>query len=206
MRGFIVPLLFALACILNPAVSIAAQQEKPVDNNEIANKAKHLKSLLDDLLSNPNSSSIQKAIKNGDAQAKPLLDKALELKSRGEALLNEKNYLEAAVHFQSSLQYVMQAIRTQTSETENPPTIKAKLDEKLKTNESFIAAATSIVMQESNGDAIKLLKMAKEARIKAEAESKQGRGEAALAELENSTRLAQQAIMLVRQGKVMERN
>lgn len=203
MRSLIAPIFFALVCILYPASGICEQQEKPVAAKAVMDKANHLKSLLDDLLSDSNSSSIQKAIKSGDGQIKPLIDKARELKSRGEAALKEKNYLEAANHLQSSLEYVIQAIREQKSETEEPQ--KSKLEDKLKANESFISAATRVVKQESNAEATRLLEMAKDARIRAEADSKEGRNEEALAKLENSTRLAQQAIMLVRQGKVIER-
>ncbi len=205
MRDLLAPFFFALVLILYPAAGVHAQQEKPADTPELREKAIHLKSLLDDLLSNPNSSSIQKIIKSGDLAVDALIDKALELKSLGETALNEKNYLKAAMHFQSSLEYVIQAIRSQKNNAEEPQKIQASLEEKRKASDTFISAATRVVEQESNVEATRLLKMAKDARTRAEADSKQGRNEEALAELESSTRLAQQAIMLVRQGKVIER-
>lgn len=205
IRDLLAPFFFALVLILYPVPGVHAQQEKPADTPELREKAIHLKSLLDDLLSNPNSSSIQKIIKSGDPAVDALIDKALELKSLGETALNENNYLKAAMHFQSSLEYVIQAIRSQKNNAEEPQKIQANLEAKRKASDTFISAAARVVQQESNDEATRLLKMAKDARTRAEAHSKQGRNEEALAELENSTRLAQQAIMLVRQGKVIER-
>jgi hypothetical protein len=66
-------------------------------------------------------------------------------------------------------------------------------------------AATRVVNGESNGRAVEFLAEAKEVRGRADASVANGDAEAALQELEDSTQLAQQAIMSVRDGKVIER-
>ena len=67
------------------------------------------------------------------------------------------------------------------------------------------SAAARVVNGEPNGKAVDSLAEAREARSRADASVASGDAEAALQELENSTQLAQQAIMSVRDGKVIKR-
>ena len=72
-------------------------------------------------------------------------------------------------------------------------------------NDTFITAATRIVEGEPNDNAVELLASARSARARAEVTEANSDTGAALQELENSTQLAQKAIMSVRNGMVIQR-
>jgi len=196
-------IVFCTAAIT--VLPLYAAENSQADTIIIINQTNELKKLLNHLLLESNGSSIQKIIKQGDEPIKALIADAFKYKDEGEKLLSEKKYMEAAVSFQISLNFVFKAIRQGGGPAEPADAIAFKLKEHFKVNDTFIATATRVVGTQQNQDALKLLQLAKEARNRAENESSDGKDEAALQELENSTHLAQQAIMKIRNGQVIER-
>src|SRR3972149_3747424 len=183
LRNYLLCLSLIMCASVCPWSGLQAGDAGP-DDAAIIDRAIELRELLEHLLLDANDSSIQKIIKEGDEPTKALIAKALEMKSQGEQLLAEKKYLAAAVSLQSSLDYVFKAIR-QGNEQEGPPEmLQAKLQEHVKVNDTFISTATRVVTDEQNQDALKLLEMAKAARSRADAETGDGKSEAALLELE----------------------
>jgi len=205
MRNYLVLLLLTSIWILSPDSILLARNNDPADTQFVIERANNLKNMLDRLLVDSNHSSIQKAIKQGGESSKPLIAEALRLKSGGEQLLADKEYVKAAIMLQSALDHVFQAIRSEHNGAKAADTIDARLAENITVNDTFISAALRVVTGESNQDALELLAMAKEARNRADTKTGKGNLEAALEELEKSTRLAQQAIMSVRNGMVIER-
>jgi len=205
MRSHLIPLLLTSIWILSPGSNLLAQDNDPVDTQAVMERANNLKDILDSLLVDSNQSSIQKTIKQGGESSDPLIAEALRLKSNGEQLLAEKEYMKAAITLQSALDHVFQAIRSEENKDEPADALNVRLAEKITVNDTFISAASRVVTGAPNNDALDLLAMAKEARSRADTDSGNGDLEAALEELEQSTRLAQQAIMSVRNGTVIER-
>ena len=191
--------------ILSPDAIVLAQDNDPVDTQIVMERANNLKSMLDNLLVDSNHSSIQKVINQGGESSEPLIAEALRLKSSGEQLLAEKEYMQAAITLQSALDHVFQAIRSEHVDEVPVSVLNVRLADDIIVNDTFISAASRVVTGDPNKDALDLLAMANEARSKADKESANGDLEAALVELENSTQLAQQAIMSVRNGMVIER-
>ena len=205
MRNYLIPVLLSSMWILSPDAIVLAQDNDPVDTQIVMERANNLKSMLDNLLVDSNHSSIQKVIKQGGESSEPLIAEALRLKSSGEQLLAEKEYMQAAITLQSALDHVFQAIRSEHNKDEPADALNVRLAEKITVNDTFFSAALRVVTGEPNKDALDLLAMAKEARSNADTKSGDGDIEAALEELEHSTHLAQQAIMSVRNGMVIER-
>ena len=205
MRNRLIPLLLTSIWILSPDSILLAQNNDPVDAQVVMERANNLKNILDRLLVDSNRSSIQKVIRQGGESSEPLIEEALRLKSSGEKLLAEKEYMKAAITLQSALDHVFQAIRSEDNKDEPADALNVRLAEKITVNDTFISAASRVVTGEPNKDASDLLAMAKEARSRADTKTGKGDLEAALEELEQSTRLAQQAIMSVRNGTVIER-
>ena len=205
MRNYLIPVLLSSMWILSPDPIALAQDNDPVDTQIVMERANNLKSMLDNLLVESNHSSIQKVIKQGGESSEPLIAEALRLKSSGEQLLAEKEYLQAAITLQSALDHVFQAIRSEDNTGEPADALDGRLEENITVNDTFIEAASRVVTGEPNKEALDLLAMAKEARNRADTKSGKGDMEAAVEELEQSTQLAQRAIMSVRNGMVIER-
>jgi len=205
MRNIFIPLLLTSILILSPDAILLAQDTDPADTEIVMERAKNLKNILDRLLVDSNHSSIQKVITQGGESSDPLIAEALRLKSSGEQLLVEKEYLQAAMTLQSALDHVFQAIRSEHIDDVPMDALNARLAENITVNDTFISAALRVVTGEPNTEAVDLLAMAKEARNRADTISGKGDLEAALEELDQSTHLAQQAIMSVRNGMVIER-
>lgn len=193
----------AMMC-LSPGPSVMAADIESTDTQAVIERAHHLKDLLDRLLSESNHSSIQKSLHNGGTDD-PQLEEALRLKSSGEKLLADEEYMQAAVTLQAALDQVFEAVRAKDNGTQSTDKASARLAEAVAANDTFIAAATRVVNGDPDGKAVDLLKSAREARAKADASTESGDTTAALKELEISTQLAQRAIMTVRDGKVIER-
>ena len=205
MRNYLIPLLLTSIWILAPDAVLLAQDNDQVDTQVVMERANNLKNMLDRLLVDSNHSSIQKVITEGGKSSEPLIAEALRLKSSGEQLLAEKEYMEAAITLQSALDHVFQAIRSEHIDEVPASVLNVRLSDDIIVNDTFISAASRVVTGEPNKDALDLLAMAKEARSNADTKSGDGDIEAALEELEHSTHLAQQAIMSVRNGMVIER-
>jgi len=205
MRNYLIPVLLSTMWILSPDAIAHAQDNDPVDTRIVMERANNLKDMLDNLLVDSNHSSIQKVIKQGGESSEPLIAEALRLKASGEQLLAEKEYMQAAITLQSALDHVFQAIRSAHVDEVPASVLNVRLADDIIVNDTFISAASRVVTGDPNKDALDLLAMAKEARSRADKESAIGDLEAALVELEKSTQLAQQAIMSVRNGMVIER-
>ena len=205
MRNYLIPVLLSSMWILSPDAIVLAQDNDPVDTQIVMERANNLKNMLDSLLVDSNHSSIQKVIKQGGESSEPLIAEALRLKSSGEQLLAEKEYMQAAITLQSALDHVFQAIRSEHNDEVPASVLNVRLADDIIVNDTFISAASRVVTGDPNKDALDLLAKAKEARSRADKESATGDLETALVELEKSTQLAQQAIMSVRNGMVIER-
>ena len=205
MQNYLIPLLLSSIWILSPDSILLAQDDYPVDSQAVMERANNLKNMLDRLLVDSNHSSIQKFITQGGESSEPLIAEALRLKSSGEQLLADKEYLQAAITLQSALDHVFQAIRSEHIDEVPMDDLSVRLAENITVNDTFMSAASRVVAGDPNKDALDLLAMSKEARGNADTKSGDGDLEAALEELEHSTHLAQQAIMSVRNGMVIER-
>lgn len=205
MQNYLIPLLLSSIWILSPDSILLAQDDDPVDSQAVMERANNLKNMLDRLLVDSNHSSIQKFITQGGESSEPLIAEALRLKSSGEQLLADKEYLQAAITLQSALDHVFQAIRSEHIDEVPMDDLSVRLAENITVNDTFMSAASRVVAGDPNKDALDLLAMSKEARGNADTKSGDGDLEAALEELEHSTHLAQQAIMSVRNGMVIER-
>lgn len=168
-------------------------------------RAVHLKTLLDRLLNQSNHSSIQKALTDSGGAGDPMVEEALRLKKSGEQFLADEDYLQAAMTLQSALDQVFLVIRSKDHGGTEENLTNARLTEAIVANDTFISAATRVVGGDPNSQAADFLAQAREARAVADARAENGDPAAALEEVEQSTRLAQQAIMSVRNGKVIER-
>jgi len=135
----------------------------------------------------------------------PLVEEALRLKAEGEDALAEGDHLRAAMTLQAALDKIFQAIRSDDEKDGQEARLNVRLTDAIAANDTFILAATRVVNGEPNGKAVDFLAEAREVRGRADASVAEGNAEAALQELEASTQLAQQAIMSVRNGKVIER-
>lgn len=199
--------LFFLACYwsLSPGTMIYAQQDQVTDMQSVIERGNHLKTLLDQLLSESNHSSIHKAIDQGGEEADPLIQEALRLKADGEQLLAQEEYVKAAMALQSALDMVFQAVRSERDSSDAEEGSSTQLIEAKSINDTFITAATRVVDGERNDEALQLLVAARDARAVAEKGEAEGDLRAALRELERSTQLAQKAIMSVRNGMVIQR-
>jgi len=205
MRNYVFPLVMIALICLSPGPSAEARDIDTSDTQAVIERAHHLKDLLDRLLAESNHSSIQETLHNGGGSGDPQLEEALRLKSSGEQLLEEEEYMKAAVTLQAALDQVFEAVRAENNVAESADASSARLTEAIAANDTFISAATRVVNGEPDGEAVELLESAREARAKADASADSGNTETALKELEISTQLAQQAIMVVRNGKVIER-
>ena len=205
MRNYLILLLLTSSCILTPDTILLAQDSDSVDTEIVMERANNLKNLLDHLLVDSNHSSIQKVITQGGETSEPLIAEALRLKSNGEQLLADKDYMKAAITLQSALDHVFQAIRSEHTDGMPVDELNARVAENITLNDTFMSAAARVVTSDPNKEAVELLAMAKEARSSADTKSGNGDLEAALEELEHSTHLAQQAIKSVRNGMVIER-
>lgn len=213
MRNFLKPFsvsLLLLCLILIPTlVDSQPQQHQEIDLKNVIEKDKYLKNLLNNLLLSPNVSSIQEATKNAQSnvQGKDLMDKAIEKKVLGEKLFDEKKYLEALINFQSSLEYILQAIKETKNLDDKEQRAKSEIEGKLKSNDFFISTATRILEEEEtkSEEPRRLLEKAKEAKERAQAKINEGKMSEALEALETSTSLAERAIIWVRDGKTIER-
>jgi len=205
MRNLLIPFLLTSIWVLSPDAVALAENADQADAQVVMERANNLKNILDRLLVDSNHSSIQKVIKEGGESSKPLITEALRLKSNGEQLLLDKEYLQAAVALQSALDHVFQAIRSEEHEYEAANALDARLAENITVNDTFIAAATRVLVGESNREALDFLVAAKEVRKTADMQSGEGELEAAIDNLEQSTRMAQQAIRSIRNGMAIER-
>jgi hypothetical protein len=111
----------------------------------------------------------------------------------------------AAMTLQAALDKVFQAIRSDDEKDGEEARLSARLTDAIIVNDTFIAAATRVVNGDPDGEAVNLLAEAREVRGRADANVADGDAAAALQELAVSTQLAQQAIMSVRDGKVIQR-
>jgi hypothetical protein len=196
-------LLFLVLSLL--CGSLQAAETEPVDNQAVVNRANQLLEMLDHLLLDDNHSSIKKILNEGDASTRELVDEAMRLKTEGERLLSENEPMQAAVSLQSSLDHVFMAIRQEEGQAAEPASHSAELAEQFKSNDTFLEAAERVVASGQNTGAAELLSKAKLARASADSASAQGNEEEAMQALANSTQLAQQAIMKVRDGQEIER-
>ena len=205
MRRYLLLLFLACYWSLSPGPLVYAQPDQGTDIQAVIERGNHLKTLLDQLLSPTNHSSIHKAIDEGGEAAGPLIEEALRLKSDGEQLLAQEEYVKAAMTLQSALDMVFQAIRSKSKSDDAEIEASTQVVEAKAINDTFITAATRVVEGERNDEALELLASAKKARADAEKGEASGDMGAALQELEYSTQLAQKAIMSVRNGKVIQR-
>lgn len=205
MRKYFFPLLMILLITLSSGPSVMARDIDRSETQAVIERAHHLKDLLDKLLSESNHSSIQETLHNGSNSGDPQLEEALRLKSSGEQFLEDEEYMKAAVTLQAALDQVFEAVRAQDNGADSADASSARLTEAITANDTFISAATRVVNGDPDSKALELLESAREARAKADASADSGDTDTALQELEISTQLAQQAIMTVRNGKVIER-
>jgi hypothetical protein len=205
MRNYLLLLILTVLLGLAPGSTLVAQDDQAAETEAVIERANHLKDLLDKLLEQSNHSSIQKTLTNGSHDNDPLIEEALRLKAEGEDALAEGDHLRAAMTLQAALDKVFQAIRSDDEEDGEEARLDARLTDAISVNDTFISAATRVVNGEPNGGAVDLLAEARDVRGRADASFANGDVEAALQELEDSTQLAQQAIMSVREGKVIER-
>lgn len=205
MRNYLILLLLTSILLLSPDTVLFAQDHDSADTQIVMKRANNLKNLLDHLLVDSNHSSIQKVITQGGESSELLIAEALRLKSSGEQLLTEKEYMKAAIALQSALDHVFQAIRSEHVDDVPVDELNIRIAENITVNDTFMSAASRVVNSDPNKNAVELLAMAKEARSIADTKSDNGDLEAALEELEHSTHLAQQAIKSVRNGMVIER-
>lgn len=205
MRNYLLLLLLTGLLGLVPGPALLAQDNQPAETQAVSERANHLKGLLDKLLEQSNHSSIQKALHDGGDANNPLVEKALRLKAEGEQYLADEDYMNAAMTLQAALDTVFQAIRANDNGAAAENAANARLADAIAANDTFISAAARVVNGEPNGKAVDLLAEARDVRGRADASVANGDAEAALQELEDSTQLAQRAIMSVRNGKVIER-
>jgi hypothetical protein len=205
MRNYLLLLLLTGLLGLAPGPTLLAQDNQATESEAVIERANHLKGLLDKLLSQSNHSSIQKTLTNGSHDNDPLIEEALRLKAEGEDALTEGDYMLAAMTLQAALDKVFQAIRSDDEKDGEEARLSARLTDAMSVNDTFIAAATRVVNGDPEGEAVDLLTEAREVRGRADASIADGDTEAALQELAESTQLAQQAIMSVRDGKVIQR-
>jgi tetratricopeptide (TPR) repeat protein len=198
-------MLLACTWILLPCPLLFAQDSYSSDAQVVVERATHLKNLLDRLLEQSNHSSIQKAFNEGGEASDPLIAEALRLKASGEQYLAEEDYLKAAMTLQAALDSVFQAIRSGEGHEEAESEWNRRLAEAKASNQTFVSAATRLVEGEPNGQATDFLASALRAGAAAESIAADGDLENAIEEFEKSTHLAQQDIMSVRNGKVIER-
>jgi len=145
MRNFLIPFLLTSIWILSPDAVVLAENTEQVDTQVIMERANTLKGILDRLLVDSNHSSIQKVIKEGGESSEPLITEALRLKSAGEQLLLDEEYLQAAVALQSALDHIFQAIRSEEHEYGAADAMNARLAESITVNNTFIEAALRVV-------------------------------------------------------------
>jgi len=113
--------------------------------------------------------------------------------------------MQAAIALQSALDHVFKAIRSEHIQDDSADAFKSRLAEEITVNDTFISAANRVVGGEPTKEAVNLLEMAEDARSKSDTLADKGELEAALENMKQSTHMAQQAIMSVRNGKVIER-
>lgn len=202
MRFYFFILLLAGLLGMMPGGSATAQEDDAADAAAVIERAKNLNVLLDRLLSDSNHSSIHDTL---DVEGDPLVEEALRLKASGEELLAAQEYLQAAIKFQAALDSVFQAIRAQEHAGEEPGQASRRLADAIASNDTFISTAERVVNGEPSQEAAELLAAARRIRGEADVSAAAGDAEAALQQLEESTRLAQRAIASVRDGKVIER-
>jgi len=205
MRNYLLLLILTGLLGLAPGPTLLAQDNQATDTEAVIKRANHLNSLLEKLLTQSNHSSIQKTLTNGSHDNDPLIEEALRLKAEGENALAEGDHLRAAMNLQAALDKVFQAIRSDDQNDGEEARLDARLADAIAASDTFISAATRVVNGEPNGEAVDFLAEAKEFRGTADTSVADGDVEAALRELEASTQLAQQAIMSVRDGKVIQR-
>ena len=205
MRNYLLLLLLTGLLGLSPGPTLLAQDNQATDTEAVIERANNLKGLLDKLLTQSNHSSIQKTLTNGSHDNDPLIEEALRLKAEGEDALAEGDHLHAAMALQAALDKIFQAIRSDDENDGEEARLNARLADAIAANDTFISAATRVVNGEPNSKAVDFLAEAREVRGRADASVADGDAEVALQELEESTQLAQQAIMSVRDGKVIQR-
>jgi len=205
MHKLLLLLLLTSAFVFLPDSILLAEGNGASDTQAVAERANNLKNILDRLLAQSNHSSIQKVINEGGDSSDPLIAEAMQLKASGEQLLDEQEYLKAAMTLQAALDRVFQAIRSHENYDASEAALEARITEAKAANDTFIAAATRVVNGDPEMNAGEYLTMAREARDEADSVAAKGDLEAALEELNKSTDLAQQAIMSVRNGMVIER-
>jgi predicted phage tail protein len=197
-------MFFALLA-LSSAPPVAAQDDAAENSEAVIERANHLKELLDKLLTQSNHSSIQRTLTNGSHDNDPLIEEALQLKADGERALEEGDHLRAAMTLQAALDKVFQAIRSDDEEEGEAARLSARLSEAVAANDAFLSAATRVLSDEPDSSAAMHLEEARAARTRADSSVASGDTEAALQELNASSRHAQDAIRKVRDGKVIER-
>jgi hypothetical protein len=205
MRKYLSLVILTCYWSLSPGPMLYAQQDQATDMQAVIERGNHLKTLLDQLLSETNHSSIHKALDERGETADPLIEEAIRLKSDGEQLLAQEDYVKAAMRLQSALDMVFQAIRSSGSSGDAEKDSSSHMVEVKAVNDTFITAATRVVEGDPNDEAVELLASARSARARAEDSEAKSDTEAALQELESSTQLAQKAIMSVRNGMVIQR-
>lgn len=205
MRNFLMFVICFAVIGLSPAAAVLAQDSPAADSEAVIERANHLKGLLDKLLTQSNHSSIQRTLTNGSHDNDPLIEEALELKAEGESALAEGDHLRAAMTLQAALDKVFQAIRSDDETDGEEARLTARLSEAVAANDAFLSAATRVLSGEPDSGAALHLQEAREARARADASVAAGETEAALQELDESSRHAQDAIRTVRDGKIIER-
>jgi hypothetical protein len=197
-------ILTALLC-LHPERTSIAQEAPTADAEAVMERAVRLQNLLDQLLSDSNHSSIHKALTDSSGDGDPMIEEALRLKASGEQMLSEQDYLHAAMTLQSALDKVFQVIRAKDDGSSAEQFANGRLAQAIAANDTFLSAATRVVDGDPNSQATDLLAQARQSRELADTRAEAGDSAAALEKIEQSTRLAQEAIMSVRNGMVIER-
>ena len=203
---FLYSLLILTALLsLHPERASIAQEAQGADAEAVMERAVRLKNLLDQLLSDSNHSSIHKALTDSSGDGDPMIEEALRLKASGEQMLSEQDYLHAAMTLQSALDKVFQVIRAKDDGSSAEQFANGRLAQAIAANDTFLSAATRVVDGDPNSQATDLLAQARQSRELADTRAEAGDSAAALEKIEQSTRLAQEAIMSVRNGMVIER-
>lgn len=154
--------------------------------------AKYMETLFAD------GSSLVKSIEeSSDTKAKTLLGMAREKKKAADQEINQKKYADAIVSFQSSYNYLMDAVKIVTAKSREEKWLIDEVEESKVSADFYIIRLEKGVKDTKNAEAFKLLQDAKTARTKAKENIKASDYKEALKNLDASISFSRHAISLV---------